>query len=383
MRPELDRFVEDFVSGREPQTTQWIRLASLVASQSFSCDVVIRVLRPDEKVASGTLPIDKLGVSIARKVGAKYSPGRLKRTEGGMASFGFDPDQPEALRERFNFDKSFLPATARVLLIGDHETPAPTVGAIRKAVQDQLPNAEVKSFTLHWLEEHLQSAPLDDRYFLSSESPLSVLSRQANPHRPEVPSEVAAEKPQATVLPLVTGRPEEPEHAPVTKPEAQTRTTPASVERKPEPVKKLRIPSWAVIAGLGVIVLGVGLVVFAERRGMFSSRFEGADASVIPEPVEAPMVETPAPQPSQAVPAPVADARPKGPQGVVTVPSAGLRAGPSLDAKSLRMSVRGNERVTILKRRASDAGPDWVQIETKGGTVGWVWASVVREGKRH
>jgi hypothetical protein len=148
-------------------------------------------------------------------------------------------------------------------------------------------------------------------------------------------------------------------------------------------VKKPRIPSWAVMMALGVIVLGIGLGVLAERRGMFSARFEGADASVIPEPREVPMVETPPVQPSRSVPAPVADAGPNGPQGIITVPSAGLRAGPSLDAKALRMSVRGNERVTILKRRASDAGPSWVQIATKGGTVGWVWASVVREAKRH
>jgi hypothetical protein len=73
--------------------------------------------------------------------------------------------------------------------------------------------------------------------------------------------------------------------------------------------------------------------------------------------------------------------RPQGPVGVVTVPSAGLRAGHSLDAKPVRATVRNNERVTILKRHYGDAGPGWVQIETKSGKVGWVWAAVVRELK--
>ena len=48
----------------------------------------------------------------------------------------------------------------------------------------------------------------------------------------------------------------EPEHAPVTKPEAPARTPLASGEKKRVPIKKPRIPSWAVIVGLGVIVLG-------------------------------------------------------------------------------------------------------------------------------
>lgn len=389
-RPDLDRFLDDFISGREPQTTQWIRLASLVASQSFSCDVVIRVLRPNEKIASGTLPIDKLGVSIARKVGAKYSPGRLKRAEGQLNDFAFDPDIGGGAREKFNFDKSFLPATARVLVIGDHETPEQTLEAIRKSVEAQLPNAEVKSFTLHWLEEHFRTAPLDDRYFLSSESPLSVLSRQANPHRPEVPQEPVIVEPEPVVVPVVPVAPqlaetlEEAVAAAKQEPPAHPAAVPRSTARKPVQMdaRKSRSPLWAWIVGLGAIVLVVSLIVVANKRGMFSAKFEGADASVIPEPTEAPLAEPPTVQTAPAPPAPAVQAKPKGPQGVITVPSAGLRAGPSLDSNPLRKSVRSNERVTILKRKPSNAGPDWVQIQTKTGVTGWVWSSVVREGKR-
>ncbi len=389
--PDLDRFLEDFISGREPQTTQWIRLASLVASQSFSCDVVVRVLRANEKTASGTLPIDKLGVSIARKTGAKYSPGRLKRIEGRAASVAEDPGGSEESRERFSFDKSFLPASARVLVIGDHETPPPTYEAIRKSIAAQLPNAEVKSFTLHWLEQHFRSALLDDRYFLTSESPLSVLSRQANPHRPEVPQEpaiVESEEAVDSVLSLMPPPAEETAEATLSIVPAAPRPSavvPRSPGKRPVPAPagKSRFPSWLLLVGLGIVVLGVGLVVVAEKRGVFSAKFQGADASVIPEPSEAPMTAPPAVQSTPApVSVPVAEARPRGPQGIITVPSAGLRSGPSLDSKLLRKSVRGNERVTILKRRSSNAGPGWVQIETKGGVVGWVWASVVREGKR-
>ncbi len=301
-----------------------------------------------------------------------------------------DPDQPGGSGEQFRFDKSFLPATARVLVIGDHETPAPTFEAIRRSIEAQLPKAEVKPFTLYWLEQHFRTAPLDDRYFLSSESPLSVLSRQANPHRPEVPQEPIVVQPEPTVAPVVPESSPSPETGvdvvAAVKPE--TTIPPVSVSRftqrkqSLQPAKKSRIPSWAGLLALGLIVLGVGLVVVAERKGMFSSKFQGADASVIPEPTEAPLAEPPTVQPAPVAPVQAAQARPKGPQGVITVPSAGLRAGPSLDSKPLRKSVRANERVTILKRRASSAGPGWVQIETKAGSVGWVWASVVREGRR-
>jgi uncharacterized protein YgiM (DUF1202 family) len=138
---------------------------------------------------------------------------------------------------------------------------------------------------------------------------------------------------------------------------------------------------WLVLVAIGAVVLVLGLIVVANKAGVFSAKYQGSDASVIPQPTEAPMAVPSAP-PSPPAREPVAESKPKGPQGVITVPAAGLRAGPSLDSKALRKSVRGNEHVTILKRKASSAGPDWVQIETKSGAVGWVWASVVRESRK-
>jgi hypothetical protein len=425
--PDLERFLEDFISGREPQTTQWIRLASMVASQSFSCDVVIRVLRPKEKVASGNLPIDKLGVSIARKVGAKYSPGRLKRVEVRSGDAVPGPGEGQGAGEEYSFDKTFLPALARVLVIGDEETSESTFEAIRLAVTGQLPKAEVKLFTLYWLEQHFRSELLDNRYFLSSASPLSVLSRQANPHNtaergaavqaersapallplPEspAPAEPAAEVPSAPVMDAAsllasglalaaeeeTGPAQAEASVPAPAEDGVPEKLPSSVhnvsraEKKraaPQPSKSsARIPPWSALLVLGILVLGVGFVVVGSRTGMFASNAEPADALVVPAAAEMLAVEPPAvvsaPEPRVA-----AQVRPKGPQGIIAVPSAGLRVGPSLDAKALRKSVRNNERVTILRRKPSNAGPDWVQIETKSGTVGWVWSSVVREVRK-
>lgn len=380
-------FLEDFITGREPQTTQWIRLASIVASQSFSCDVVIRVLQPKEKTASGSLPLDKLGTSIARKVGAKYSPGRLKRADAGLEDFVYDPDSPGSPGEAFAFDKSFLPANARVLVIGDIETPPATFEAIQKAVLAELSKAEVKSFTLQWLEQHFQSAPLDDSYFMSNASPLSVLSREANPHRPEKPSEpipVILEHPGLQEIEQVSPPLEEPS---VTAP--ATTSLPAVPHAKPTrslPLLKKkkqsdRHTSRLAVATIGMAVLAVVIFVLGSVNGVLFKKSEGPASSYIPEVVGEQSVEPPRVEPPPVV-QPVAVQKPKGPSGFVTVPSAGLRSRPSLEAKPLKSTVKNKERVTILKRRASDVGPDWLQIETKSGAVGWVWASVVREDKK-
>jgi hypothetical protein len=380
-------FLEDFISGREPQTTQWIRLASIVASQSFSCDVVIRVLQSKEKSASGNLPLDKLGTSIARKVGAKYSPGRLKRVVVGLDNFVSDPNDPGRVNEAFAFDKSFLPANARVLVIGDTETPPATFEAIQKAVLAELAKAEVKSFTLQWLEQHFQSAPLDDSYFLSNASPLSVLSREANPHRPENPTEpipVILEHPGFQASEQVPPPVQDPSAgAPVTTsvpavaPLTPRRALPALNQKKKAAHQSSRLGA----ATIAMVVLAVVIFVLGGLNAIIFKKSEGPTNSYIPEVVSEASVEPPKVEAAPVV-EPVAVEKPRGPSGVVTVPSAGLRSKPSLEAKPLKSIVKNKERVTILKRRASDVGPDWLQIETKSGTVGWVWASVVREDKK-
>jgi hypothetical protein len=89
-------------------------------------------------------------------------------------------------------------------------------------------------------------------------------------------------------------------------------------------------------------------------------------------------------QPPAATVRPVREASrvQEGPRGIVAVPSAGLRTHPSLASAPLKTVVRANEKVRILKRVSPDSGPAWLQIETSSGKVGWVWASVVKEGER-
>ncbi len=387
----MAKYLLDFKSGREPQTTQWIRLASLVASHSFSCDIVVRALAANEKVAGGATPLDKLGAAIARKTNAKYCPARLQRVNAGPDSPVQDPDSPGTAAETYRFDKSFLPATARVLLVGDVDTTDAAFEAITGAIHQTLPRAEVKVFTLAWVGEHLKDEKINGEYFTTSVSPLSVLQKEESSPAapaPEVKVDVPTQAPAATV-------PEEkiepPAESPAPAAEVVTRT-PALQRSEPDrsPVRsrtthhtsvpfkvRTRTGSAAVaifLAGAAILLITSAIMLFAKKPATLEAATFNA-LPVMEEPVVVPEKVLP-PPPAAAVPK-----MPQGPQGIVTVPSAGLRAGHSLDAKPVRGTVRNNERVTILKRHYGDTGPGWVQIETKSGKVGWVWAAVVRESK--
>lgn len=103
-------------------------------------------------------------------------------------------------------------------------------------------------------------------------------------------------------------------------------------------------------------------------------------------PVEKPVEPAPipvAPPPSKAVTVPPKEvAKPAfQPHAVINVPSVGLRNSPDIDAKVTSTRLTQGEGVQIVKRH-SERGPEWVQVKTKSGKVGWVFASVLTERKR-
>jgi hypothetical protein len=142
-----------------------------------------------------------------------------------------------------------------------------------------------------------------------------------------------------------------------------------------------------LLFGVGAIIL-VGLcitavMVHASLPGWpgLASPQPRPEIAEIPEPFSDPASEAPVTPPPTIEKSDALARSPRGQTCIVIVPSAGLRSGPSLNAKALKAVVKQNERVTVLKRHASNSGPDWVQIETSAGRTGWVWASVVKEGK--
>jgi hypothetical protein len=125
---------------------------------------------------------------------------------------------------------------------------------------------------------------------------------------------------------------------------------------------------------LAVLVLGAFV--------LFSS---GTDASFSGETSLQPLLETPSrstelvSRPAASPPAPAVAKAPALPEGLVTVPEVGLRSNHSMSSKGIPGKLKRGERVAILKRHSTYSGPSWVQVRTKSGKVGWVFASVIRE----
>lgn len=146
------------------------------------------------------------------------------------------------------------------------------------------------------------------------------------------------------------------------------------------------MPKRLLLAVGAILLVGLAITIVVIRTS--ATGWTGLPLTGLPpggsEAIEPVVDKERVPPPTSAVssdPAPQATREAQGPTGTITVPSAGLRARPSISAKALSTVVKKNERVTILRRVSSDSGPDWIQIATPSGKVGWVWASVVKEGK--
>lgn len=166
---------------------------------------------------------------------------------------------------------------------------------------------------------------------------------------------------------------------------------PASVEERPHqpfaegesgaiPRKLFMLVGILLLAGLVITAVFV-------RTWSPSSGYSPARIAALSTQMAEPVVDrTPPASPPKVVADPGAQrkssAAMEGPTGVISVPSAALRAGPSLEAKPLKAVVKHRERVRILKRVAASSGPDWLQVQTASGRTGWVWASVVKEAKK-
>jgi hypothetical protein len=146
----------------------------------------------------------------------------------------------------------------------------------------------------------------------------------------------------------------------------------------PVPARRSRIStSTLFIGGMALVFLIIGALV------PLRSSKKPPD---MPDPLVEPFESGP-PDKTEALPPPpaahpVRAEEPAYPQGVVIVPDAGMRQSASLDARMVgKATLRNGEQVSIMKKQRPDFGPSWVQIKTKSGKVGWVFASVVQERK--
>jgi predicted amidophosphoribosyltransferase len=375
----VSRSLHDFKDGCEPQTARWISLAAPKVCRDLKFDVIVRVLATAElKVSPGT-PLDRLCEAIAGGSGAKYEPERLEKGKAvrAMTSLGGRVARAKEIDGVYAFDATGLAADARILLVDDIATTGATLEAVSRAITKSLPGAAIICFVLGRVEAQLQNKHIDPNYFLKG-------------GQPDVAQPGVQMAPQAP-----------PEQSDSRKKSAHMRAPDAGPAAGSGPeTQKLRKSALSILSAVASSRGNDAEVPGRVRKGL-NTRFYviGLFLSLLllGATVLIPVKKEPEPPTSQFVqlvnqneiksPEPIPERRPaqpatpvEGKPAVVTVPSTGLRTSHSMESRIIpKITVRQRERVEILRRFSSQTGPDWIQLRTKSGTVGWVVASVVKE----
>jgi hypothetical protein len=156
---------------------------------------------------------------------------------------------------------------------------------------------------------------------------------------------------------------------------------PAALRGPAKGSRSRRIKTALLAALLIVILVGALAPLRSSKDAMASSDLIPLAEQGIAE-APAPVMTSPFEPPEEIAkpspPPPVAKAQAGGPNAIVTVPGVGLRHDHSITSKIITgTSLRKGERVAVLKRFAGGSGPSWVQVRTKTGRTGWVFASLV------
>jgi hypothetical protein len=330
--------------------SRWIELAAARVAGELSFDVIVRVLRHDEVSGDASAPLDKLCDAIAMVSGKPYDSRRIRKKHAtrpledlvGKAARAAEMDGV------IRFDSSSMKDDPRILVVDSLLWTGATLESVARAIHDRLPQAVVVAFALTRADATSSNTHLNADYFEGTST---------DPAGPPA----KGKKGSSRAKQAQDARPVPAENA-----------TPKSV---PAPARRSRIStSTVLIGGMALVFLIIGALV-----PLRSSKKPPAMPDPLVEPLEISPPENAEAPPSPSV-QPVRLAEPTYPQGVVIVPDAGLRQSASLNARMVgKATLRNGEQVSIVKRQKPDFGPTWVQIKTKSGKVGWVFASVVQE----
>ncbi len=386
----VSRSLVDFQFRREPQMTQWIRLALVAAEGLGPVDVVVRALSSREVAAGGEAPLDRLAGELAQRLGGVYAPARLAKTRrtAPVKNAGIREMRDRILRDSYAFDGSGLAGATCILVVDDIVTTGATFGAITAAIRASLPQADIRYFALGrtdpWLvRQHLGedfsgdpdayrdsllgNAHLDPRYFLGAVASAARKTQSAGSD---------AFSPRA-----LRGR----EHAePVASPvvgavvEAGVEAGPAHVVRpsspaplRPQPVRRRSEIPWRAIA-VALIAVGIVLVTFILTQ---TTQEEVTDVEPPPPPAAGSFDAAASASTVQQPARPKPDTRPR---GVINVPIVGLRMEPSITSGPVPDAVvRVGEKVIVVRKFKPEVGPEWLYVEIAGRKYGWVIAPVV------
>jgi hypoxanthine phosphoribosyltransferase len=347
----ISKYLPDFKEGKEPQTSRWIALATPLICEGRYFDIVVRALRSDEMIVDGASPLDRWGDAIARERGVVYCPERLRkmRATKPLHELGGRTARQAELADVYKFDASGLEPTAKVLVIDDLFTTGSTVAAIAAAVHKALPTSEIVCCVLYKSDALCQNIHLDPAYFGVEDLPSQATAK--------------ASQKTASTISNVQSSPKPPVRQ-------------NSVPKQRENVKKSPVKYYVGTLVFAFLVFGAFVPLKSGKQPLpageaLAASFPVAEeaAKVVPPPPPVPGVELP-PGSKQL------DLR----QGIITVPNAGLRVNHAMGSATVpRVAVKSGERVGVVRKFSTAAGPGWVQIRTRAGKVGWVFASVVKE----
>jgi len=354
----ISQYIRDFGKWIEPQTSRWISLVVPLICGAGPFDVIVRALGSSELAAQVNGPLDRLCEAIAQQSGATYAPELLMktRTTRTLQGLGGRMGHRKELAGAYEFQGSGVKPDSRILVIDDIMSTGSTLEAVGSAIKKALPNSEIVAFVLG-KAGMASNAHIDPEYFLATEEG-SMAERKTTTTAAD-PS--TRKKSRGRVSAQKNKKPQAPAKAPA---------SPRAARRKPA------VLMYVIAIVLAFVILGA---IVPLRSGKNTPPPETAELEPLPPP--APVVE-----PAPPTVAPVKEFRPPALRknlhpAVVTIPSVGLRSNHSLASKTVpRAAVRSGERVEIMNR-FSNGGPGWLQVRTKTGKVGWVFASVVKEQK--
>jgi hypothetical protein len=355
----ISQCVQDFRSGTEPQTSRWLSLIKELAGDSGTYDVVVRALGSYETSVGRGSPLDRLCELIARHSDSHYQPARLTKTRitRKLQGLGGRAAHQKELVGAYAFDGLGLRSDARILVIDDLISTGATLEAIAAAIHAALPAAVVSGFVLSKAGTASSSNTIDPEYFVSATAAIVPRANATAPSR--------------------TGQRGGGSKGRSAKSEASKKPLPA---QKQSPLSSRR--TTYIMTVVGVLLAAVIIGAILPHRPAAKERAAEISGETLTAMIKE--TETQRPQPAETVAAKAAVPEHKNLHpGIVTTPSIGLRTNHSVDARCLRGTVvRLGERVEILRRHIADSGPDWVQVRTKGGQVGWAMASTITEPRR-
>ena len=358
LQDSVSHCIQDFRQWIEPQTSRWISLVVPMICNAGPFDVIVRALRSGELAAQVNGPVDRLCEAIAQQSGALYSPELLvkTRTTRTLQGLGGRVAHQKELAGAYEFRGADIKKSSRILVVDDIMSTGSTLEAVGSAIKQSLPNSEIVGFVLG-KAGMASNAHLDPEYFVAPEEIFMTQRKAATAVKDTSPRKSVRRRNSAQKNRKLQAPAKAPASAPARK-------------------RKTGVLMYVISIALAFVIFGAIVPLRSDKNAvpLETTEFESFLPSAPAEQVVAPAVN------------PAKELRPTVVRknlhpAVVTIPSVGLRTNHSVESKTVhRAAVRSGERVEIVNRY-SNGGPGWLQVRTKAGKVGWVFASVVKEQK--